>query len=340
MTTPADHRGDDYLWDRSGSVDPAVADLERRLAPLAYDAAIRPLALRARGPRRLRIVVLAGTIAASLVLAAGFWFYHWRLEWPADRAWTMLLRSTGETASSQLQVGQPLAVPSPTSARIDVARLGTIDAVSGTELTLSATDSNHHRVQLTRGTVDVRLWAPPGAVSFRTPAGDVIDLGCFFQLAVDADGIARLAVRSGWVKLDNAFGESLVPAGASSLMQSDRRPFVPVYDDAAPAFGQSVRAFERADTTEGQILQLPTIARQVRERDVVTLLMLAARVDGNVRSQLLDVAAKISPPPAALNLKAAAAGDNEAVWKWIDALALPPVKGWWRNWRDAFPRSR
>jgi hypothetical protein len=275
-----------------------------------------------------------------LVLAAGFWFYHWRLEWPADRAWTMLLRSTGETASSQLQVGQPLAVPSPTSARIDVARLGTIDAVSGTELTLSATDSNHHRVQLTRGTVDVRLWAPPGAVSFRTPAGDVIDLGCFFQLAVDADGIARLAVRSGWVKLDNAFGESLVPAGASSLMQSDRRPFVPVYDDAAPAFGQSVRAFERADTTEGQILQLPTIARQVRERDVVTLLMLAARVDGNVRSQLLDVAAKISPPPAALNLKAAAAGDNEAVWKWIDALALPPVKGWWRNWRDAFPRSR
>jgi hypothetical protein len=147
-------------------------------------------------------------------------------------------------------------------------------------------------------------------------------------------------VRSGWVKLDNAFGESLVPAGASSLMQSDRRPFVPVYDDAAPAFGQSVRAFERADTTEGQILQLPTIARQVRERDVVTLLMLAARVDGNVRSQLLDVAAKISPPPAALNLKAAAAGDNEAVWKWIDALALPPVKGWWRNWRDAFPRSR
>ena len=64
--------------------------------------------------------------------------------------------------------------------------------------------------------------------------------------------------------------------------------------------------------------------------------MLAARVDGNVRSQLLDVAAKISPPPASLDLKAAASGDNEAVWKWVDALALPPVKGWWRNWRDAF----
>ena len=195
-------------------------------------------------------------------------------------------------------------------------------------------------MRLTRGTVDVRLWAPPGAVSFRTPAGDVIDLGCFFQLTVDADGVARLTVRSGWVQLDNAFGESLVPAGASSLMQSDRRPFVPVYDDAAPAFGQSVRAFERADTTEGQILQLATLARQVRERDVVTLLMLAARVDGNVRSQLLDVAAKISPPPAAISLKAASSGDNEAVWKWVDALALPPVKGWWRNWRDAFPRSK
>ena len=72
----------------------------------------------------------------------------------------------------------------------------------------------------------------------------------------------------------------------------------------------------------------------------MTLLMLGARADGNVRSQLLDVAAKISPPPAAINLKAASSGDNEAVWKWVDALALPPVKGWWRNWRDAFPRSK
>ena len=147
MTTPADHRGDDYLWDRSGPIDPAVVDLERRLAPLAYDAATRPLAPRARGPRRMRIVVLAGTIAASLVLAAGFWFYHWRLEWPADRAWTMLLRSDRRDRVGAAAVGQPLAVPSPTSARIDVARLGTIDAVAGTELTLSATDSNHHRVQ-------------------------------------------------------------------------------------------------------------------------------------------------------------------------------------------------
>ena len=275
-----------------------------------------------------------------MLLAVGFWFYHWRLDWQADRAWTMLLQSTGKTASAQLQVGQPLAVASPASARIDVARLGTIDATAGTELTLSATDSKHHRVQLTRGTVDVRLWAPPGAVAFRTPAGDVIDLGCFFQLTVDSDGIARLTVRSGWVQLDNAFGESLVPAGASSLMQSDRRPFVPVYDDAPSSFTDAVRAFERSDTTEGQVLQLATIARQVRERDVVTLLMLAARVDGNVRSQLLDVSAKISPPPASLDLKAASAGDNAVVWKWIDALALPPVKGWWRNWRDAFPRFK
>src|SRR5262249_43467676 len=141
MTTPTDHHGDDYLWDRSGPVDPAVADLERRLAPLAYDAAARPLAPPARRSRRLPLRVLPGTLAASVLLGGGFWFYHWRLDWPADRAWTMLLRSTGQTAPAELQVGQPLAVPSPTSARIDVARLGTIDATAGTELTLSSTDS-------------------------------------------------------------------------------------------------------------------------------------------------------------------------------------------------------
>ena len=339
MTT-AGHRGDDYLWDRSGPVDPAVADLERRLAPLAYDAAVKPLVRQASRPRRVRIVVIAGTIAASLVVAAGFWFYHWRLDWPADRAWTMLLRSTGQTATSQLQVGQPLAVPSPTSARIDVARLGTIDATAGTQLTLSSTDAKHHRLQLTQGTVDVRLWAPPGAVAFRTPAGDVIDLGCFFQLSVDLDGAAHLTVRSGWVQLDNAFGESLVPAGASSLMQADRRPFVPVYDDAPKGFGANVRAFERADTPDARLSYVRLITDQAREQDIVTLLMLAARVDGPARLQLLDASAKILPPPASIDLKAAASGDNEAVWKWIDALALPPVKGWWRNWRDAFPRFK
>ncbi|HUL72342.1 MAG TPA: hypothetical protein VLT86_04535 [Vicinamibacterales bacterium] len=341
MTTPTDDRGDnEYLWDRSGPADPAVADLERRLAPLAFDPTPRP---RLRPRARWRAIVLVGTIAASLALAVGFGYYRWRLAWPANRAWTMVVTEPGPSAPvtpGQLGVGEPLAVPSPASAHIDVARLGTIDATPGTELTISATESQRHRVEMTRGSVDVRLWAPPFTVAIRTPSGDVIDLGCRFTLTVDPQGVAFLTVRTGWVELDNAFGESLVPAGASSAMQADRQPFVPVYDDAAPEFLNAVRAFERAGG-DAAAASLPSIimAKVVRPRDVLTLLVLATRQHGSARAGLVAAAASLDPPPAGVSLDAINRGDNPSLWKWIDSLALPPVKDWWRNWRDALPRQ-
>ena len=44
-------------------------------------------------------------------------------------------------------------------------------------LTLEETGPRKHWLRLNRGSIDVRLWAPPGRVALHTPAGDVIDLG-------------------------------------------------------------------------------------------------------------------------------------------------------------------
>lgn len=77
-----------------------------------------------------------------------------------------------------------------------------MDIQPGTDLTLSDTRSRHHRLLMTRGTIDVRVWAPPGAVALHTPAGDVIDLGCVFRLVVDGAG-SHVRVETGWVQLDN-----------------------------------------------------------------------------------------------------------------------------------------
>jgi hypothetical protein len=186
-----------------------------------------------------------------------------------------------------------------------------------------------------RGTVDVRLWAPPGFFALHTPAGDVIDLGCVFQLAVEGD-TARLSVRTGWVQLANPYGESLVPAGASSVMRPDSRPVVPIYDDAPAAFGAAVRSFESGDATS---TALSSIVATARPRDVLTVLLLAARQSGPDRATLVARAAVLAPPPPTADLAAVTSGDNEALWHWIDdGLTLPPVKGWWLNWRDALPR--
>lgn len=335
--TPADDPHDEYLWDRSGPVDPAVADLEARLAPLRFDPAAHPLVMRRarRGP--LRALVLAGTVAASLLVVAGLW-YEWRFTWAQDRAWPVTVQPAiagGASASASLAVGESLRTIAPDSAaRIDIARVGTIDAAAGTDLTLASTNARRHRVQMNSGTVDVRLWAPPSAFALHTPAGDVIDLGCVFQLAVEGD-TARLSVRTGWVQMGNSYGESLVPAGASSTMQSGGRPLVPVFDDAPAVFASSVRAVEGGDdNAEASLLAT------ARPRDVVTMLMLAARRSGPLRADLLARAAVLAPPPASVNPTAASTGDNDELWRWIDALPLPPVKSWWRNWRDGLPRLR
>ncbi len=338
--TPANPPDDEYLWDGSGPVDPPVADLEARLAPLRFDPAARPLAVP-RGRRRpLRAILLAGAIAASLLVAAGGWYYHWRLEWPADRAWLVRVQPAapgGAGRSASLAVGESLQTIAPASAsQIDIARVGTIDAAAGTDLTVASTNARRHRMLMERGTVDVRMWAPPGALAIHTPAGDVIDLGCVFQLTVEGD-TARLSVRTGWVELANGYGESLVPAGASSLMRPGGQPPVPVYDDAAAAFNTGVRAFEGGDTTGAA---LSSIVAAARARDVPTILMLAARQSGPDRAALVARAAVLAPPPVTANLAAVSVGDNDALWRWIDALPLPPVKSWWRNWRDGLPRLR
>ena len=83
---------------------------------------------------------------------------------------------------------------------------------------------------------------------FRTPAGEVIDLGCEFELTVEP---ARTVVRvlSGWVMIENGIEESLIPAGASGESRPGRAPTVPVFDDATPAFAAAVRALQAGAPT-------------------------------------------------------------------------------------------
>jgi ferric-dicitrate binding protein FerR (iron transport regulator) len=336
MTTPP-HSDDSnsYLWDRSGDVDPAVADLERVLGPLAYRPAERPLALPVPSRRRWPIVT---ALAASLAFAAALWLFYWRLEWPAGRAWNVAIATTaGASRTDMLGVGQTLTLDSTSTASVDIARLGTMNVQPGADVTLSATGPTRHRLQLDRGAVHIRVWAPPGRVVVSTPAGNVIDMGCIFTLAVDAAGAANMSVETGWVQLENIHGESLVPAGASSVMTADRGPLVLLYDDATPAFRRAVRAIETRVADAAVPVELATIRRDARPRDMPTLLVLAVREQGSVRASLLESAAAVSPPPRTLPGNPASF-DTRAIWDWYATLPLPPAKAWWRNWADVFAR--
>jgi ferric-dicitrate binding protein FerR (iron transport regulator) len=343
MTTDEERQRDDYLWDPSAEPSPDVQAVERLLAPVRFDAADRPLMLPDTAASRRRygrpLLAMAATLAVAAMGAAAFW--SWRSHWTAGAAWPLTIegRASQGASASQLRPNQPLRLDPTASANIDIARIGKMRVAPGSALTVLETRSKRHRVLLDQGVVDVRVWAPPATFAFRTPAGNVIDLGCIFTLSVAADGTSRVQVDTGWVQMENGWGEQLIPAGASSSMTATTPPGVPVFEDAAPAFAAGVRAIERNADDALRNGVLDVVLRNARKRDVITLLMLA-RTSPAGRRPIIVRAAELVPPPSTVNLDAVAAGDREQLWLWYDSLDLPPVKSWWLNWRDALPRSR
>src|SRR5262249_47112650 len=289
MTMIEDNRRDAYLWDPDAPASAEVEAMERRLAPARFEVVRKPLRLatakssrvpRALFGRPLRFALAAG-LALAVVISGAAAFLWWRSNWPSGASWKVAIErpsSAGEPVRTQLRLDEPLQLDATASAQVSIARIGSMHVEPGSALTLVESNARRHRVMLDRGAVSVRVWAPPGRFAFNTPAGLVLDMGCIFDLKVDEDGIARVQVKTGWVELENGWGETLVPAGASSLMSAAMRPGAPIFDDASSEFRLSVRALEQAgqaedDPARNQLAQ--TVIRTARTHDVLTLLMLA-----------------------------------------------------------------
>lgn len=321
----------DYVWDRSGPADPVVERLERTLAGHAFDATRCPLVLPGRrhgtwAPRALAAAAVLVLLASGLAGA-----YRWRFSWTSGAPWPVSVPGA-PSGSGALRVGEPFRYDGEAPATARLARIGRVSIAPSTDLTLTQTSGVRHVLTLSRGRIGVRAWAPPFVVMVRTPAGVVMDLGCAFELDVDDAGVARVVVTSGSVEIENAHGSMRVPEGARAQMSASAPPLVPVYLDASDRFRDSVRAIE-----QGAVAAAAAGLTDARPRDVMTLLALASRQSGNDRAVIVGLAATLWPPPAGVDPAGVAAGDQAALWRWHDALPLPPPKQWWRNWRDAFP---
>ncbi|MGZ8868976.1 MAG: hypothetical protein ACXW2P_11585, partial [Thermoanaerobaculia bacterium] len=225
-----DEKTDSYLFDPSAPPTDEVREIEERLAPLRYKV---PKRVPTRSRRRSFAFLAAAAMLVLMVGGAGIWFWTW----PSERPWTV------ETGSiDRMAVGQ--TVDANESLLVRVARIGWMRVAEGSVLTLLSTESNHHRLAMTAGTVHVSIWAPPRSVAVRTPAGDVVDFGCEFILHVNAT-VTSVDVVSGWVRLDNERGEVLVPGGAESSMTKGGLPSVPVFRSAPREFSVAIRALER-----------------------------------------------------------------------------------------------
>lgn len=283
---------DDYLWDRSGPPDADVERLEALLARYRH---------RPRPRRRLVLFVAA---AAAVVAAAVLLFPRgekpaWEVTW---------LEGSGD---ARLAVGSWLETGADARARVKVADIGRVDLDSNTRVRLLSTNESEHRLDLRRGKLHAFVDAPPRLFLVDTPAATAVDLGCAYTLEIDDRGAGLLHVDSGHVELEGRDGTaSFVPRGASCRIGQGGAgvPWfegVPegLLDPAAEGFAAAVAIS--------------------RSRDALTLWHLLARVDGDLRTNVLDRLAALAPPPPDVTRDAVLRLDKQALLAWREALPLP-----------------
>ena len=343
--------GDDYLWDRSGPVDPQVARLERLLGTYAHADAPRrppvapPVATHrvCRPRRRWRAAFAAAAVLMLCAIGARTW-YQQRLHWDTGRPWQMVsqqgeVRIDGRKADARaaLAIDESLETGANTVTRLRAAGIGEIAIGGGSRLRLVETRTGRHRMQLQQGTLWARVWAPPGQFGVGVAGADVIDLGCEFLLTVDADGNGSLSVRSGWVMIDNDRREVLVPQGTRVRLHGSGAAGTPYTNDADKAF---VAALDAIDARSGMVdpggVEVRALIAASRPQDAITLLSLLQGYPQLAAGPLFERMTQLLPDVPAS--RAAWQTDHDAqLDAWRHALPYPRIKRWWTQWPDALP---
>jgi hypothetical protein len=193
-------------------------------------------------------------------------------------------------------VGEWLETGSSSRAKIAVGAIGQVEIDPNTRVRLVETKPTEHRLELARGKMSARIWAPPRLFFVDTPSAVAADMGCAYTLEVDEQGAGILHVTSGWVALQFRDRESMVPAGAACVTRPGIGPGTPYFEDASTTFRNALWKidFEPGNTTPDTLEQ---VLVESRPRDTLTLWHLLSRVDGDGRARVFDRLALFAPPP-------------------------------------------
>lgn len=301
-------------------------DLQTRLAAegQANKTAVRK---RSRFSFKVWQPAFAG-VAAVLLLVVGFsawWLYsrESRPSWEvaringAPRIGTSRIDDKG-----RLAVGQWLETDGDSRAQIEVGSIGQVEIDPNTRVRLVETKPTEHRLELARGKMSARIWAPPRLFFVDTPSAVAADLGCAYTLEVDDDGVGLLHVTSGWVALQLKDRESMVPAGATCATRPGIGPGTPYFDDSSEVFRNALAKFdfEPGDTTWSKTPTLDMLLLEARPRDTLTLWHLLARVAGNDRARVYDRLAALVPPPDGVTRAGVLQLNEQMLQQWKDEL--------------------
>jgi hypothetical protein len=198
---------------------------------------------------------------------------------------------------------------------IAVGDIGTVDIQPQSRVRVLATRSNEHRLELAEGAIEATINAPPRLFIVDTKATTAIDLGCAYRMESDSAGNGSLRVTGGWVALEKASGEVLVPAGANCKIRSSRGAGTPYFSDASEAFRNAVDAFDQ--NASGIDLMLAN----ARPRDTLTLWHVLREVNGSERERVFDKMAALVPLPSGVTKDKVLALDAATMTRWREELA-------------------
>lgn len=269
-------------------------------------------------------------IAASVVMTAiliGLWFYRTRSNLAPGAVWevatlngTPRIGSAGIGRQGFLGIGQWLETDNNSSARIAVASIGHVEIDPNTRVRLLQTQPTEHRLELARGKMSARIWAPPRLFFVDTPSAVAADIGCAYTLEVDDSGGSLLRVTSGWVALQLKDRESMVPAGAACQTRPGIGPGTPYFEDAAPEFRQALKEIDFGNDAANRIAQLDLLLKKSRVRDTLTLWHLLPRVEGKERVQVYEKIASFVPAPPGVTREGVLQLNQQMLEKWRDHL--------------------
>ena len=272
-------------------------------------------------------------IAAAVIFVFGagaVWLYNSRKSTP--KAWQVTRlggapRIGSETISSRgsLGIGEWLETDGSSRAQIAVGSIGNVEIDENTRVRLVQTQPTEHRLELARGKMSARIWAPPRLFFVDTPSAVAADLGCAYTLEVNDKGAGRLSVTSGWVALQAKERDSIVPAGASCETELGTGPGTPYFDDSTPEFQNALRQFDKDPGSRRDSLSL--LLSQARAKDTLTLWHVMPLVNDEDRVRVYEKMAGFVPPPAGVTREGVLQLDQKMLEQWRHSLEFVWVPG-------------
>ncbi len=267
-------------------------------------------------------------VAAVLLLITGIGALYFYPR-PSLPFWEVVrLNGSPRIASSpieekgRLALGQWLETDGSSRAQIDVGSIGQVEIDPNTRVRLVTARPTEHRLELARGKMSARIWAPPRLFFVDTPSAVAADLGCAYTLEVDDNGAGLLHVTMGWVALQLKDKESMVPAGASCATRPGIGPGTPYFEDASYPFRLALSKFdfEPDDKSWSIIPTLDVLLGQARPRDSLTLWHLLPRVQGTDRERVYDRLAVLVAPPDEVTREGVLQLNEQMLQRWRDKM--------------------